>query len=431
MALRNLFADTRPLRVPTFRRLWLANIVTVIGAQMTVIAVPAQIYSITESSTYVGLTGLFGLVPLVIFGLWGGSLADVFDRRKILVLSTIGLVLTTAAFWALAAVDTQNVWALLWVYAAQQACFALNQPARGAIIPLLVPADQLPSANALNMTVMSVGAIIGPVFGGALIPLFGYELLYAVDTFCLLATLWAVWKLPSLQPTHTGGIRPKAGLRMVIDGFAYLVTNKVVMMSFVVDIIAMVFGMPRALFPEISAVTYGGPPDGGLVFSLLFASIAAGSALGGLFSGWVSKVERQGLAVVFAVVAWGVAMTGFGLVLPLAHSAWTLSLMCALAFLAAGGATDVISAAFRSAMLQEAAPDDMRGRLQGVFIVVVAGGPRVADLLHGAVADATSTTIATAGGGILVVIGVVVAAFLVPEFVRYRVDRPGRDVVSQ
>ncbi|WP_349828929.1 MFS transporter [Brevibacterium litoralis] len=399
MSFRSLFADTRPLRVPTFRRLWTANIVTVIGAQMSVIAVPAQIYSITHSSAYVGLTGLFGLVPLIVFGLYGGALSDLFDRRKILVLTTLGLVVTTAGFWVLAAVDTRNVWALLWTYAAQQAFFALNQPARGAVIPLLVPADQLPSANALNMMVMSVGAIIGPVFGGALIPLFGYEMLYAIDTLCLVATLWAVWTLPSMRPTRSGTGRRRVGMSMVLDGFRYVATNPVVLMSFVVDVIAMVFGMPRALFPEIADVTYGGPPEGGVVFSLLFASIAAGSALGGLFSGWVSRIRRQGLAVVWLVVAWGVAMTGFGLMLPVAGYSWILSLGFGLAFLAFGGAMDVFSGAFRSAILQEAAPDDMRGRLQGVFIVVVAGGPRVADLLHGWAAEATSPAIATAGGG--------------------------------
>ena len=198
MQLRGLVADTRPLQNPHFRRLWFANMVTVIGAQLTVVAVPAQIYAITGSSAYVGLTGVFGLVPLVVFGLWGGALADAFDRRTLLVISTVGLITTSAGFWAQAALGRNDVWLLLGLFSVQQAFFAINQPTRSAVLPKLLPPELLPAANSLSMTVFQAGAIAGPLVGGALIPVLGFSWLYFVDTVTLFATLWAVVALPRM-----------------------------------------------------------------------------------------------------------------------------------------------------------------------------------------------------------------------------------------
>ena len=420
MTLDGLLADTRPLRNPHFARLWRANIVTVIGAQLTVVAVPAQIYSMTGSSAYVGLTGLFGLVPLVVFGLWGGALADAMDRRTLLVITTCGLILTSAGFWLQAALGADDVWVLLCLFAVQQAFFAVNQPTRSAVLPKLLPLEQLPAANSLSMTVMQAGGIAGPLIGGALIPVLGFSWLYLLDTVTLFATLGAVVRLPRLP---VEGAVASPGLRAVVDGFRYLRHQPVLMMSFVVDIIAMVFGMPRALFPEIANVNFGGPSEGGLAFALLFEAIPAGAVIGGVLSGWVSRVERQGLAVIVAIVVWGLAMVGFGVAAMLATYAPAAMLVVAVLMLAVGGAADMASAAFRTSMLQAAASDAVRGRLQGIFIVVVAGGPRVADVVHGAAAAATGAAVAAAGGGVLVVVGTVAAALAVPAFVRYRVTR--------
>jgi MFS family permease len=419
--LRGLVADTRPLTSPHFRRLWVANIVTVVGAQLTVVAVPAQIYEITGSSAYVGLTGLFGLVPLVIFGLYGGALADVMDRRTLLLVTTSGLILTSVAFWVQAALDVGNVWLLLVLFAVQQAFFAVNQPTRSAILPKLVPIEQLPAANSLNMTIFQVGGIAGPLVGGALIPVLGYSWLYLVDSVTLFATLYAVVKLPRLRPDrHPESPGGPAGWRSVVDGFRYLRGHPVLLMSFLVDIIAMVFGMPRALFPQVAHLDFGGPASGGLAFALLFAAIPAGAVLGGIFSGWVSRVRRQGLAVVVCIVIWGMAMVGFGVAVGVADGNAGVFLWAAVVMLVVGGAADMASAAFRTSMLQASASDHMRGRLQGIFIVVVAGGPRVADAAHGAAAAMVGTAAAAAGGGVLVVVLVVVAALAVPVFVRYR-----------
>jgi MFS family permease len=420
VTLDGLLADTRPLRNPHFARLWRANIVTVIGAQLTVVAVPAQIYSMTGSSAYVGLTGVFGLVPLVVFGLWGGALADAMDRRTLLVITTCGLILTSAGFWLQAALGAEDVWVLLTLFAVQQAFFAVNQPTRSAVLPKLLPTEQLPAANSLSMTVMQAGGIAGPLIGGALIPVLGFSWLYLLDTVTLFATLGAVVRLPRLP---VEGAVASPGLRAVVDGFRYLRHQPVLMMSFVVDIIAMVFGMPRALFPEMADVNFGGPSEGGVAFALLFAAIPAGAVIGGVLSGWVSRVERQGLAVIVAIVVWGLAMVGFGVSAMLATYAPVAMLVVAVLMLAVGGAADMASAAFRTSMLQAAASDAVRGRLQGIFIVVVAGGPRVADVVHGAAAAATGAAVAAAGGGVLVVVGTVAAALAVPAFVRYRVTR--------
>ena len=419
--IRGWVADTRPLRNPHFRRLWATNIITVIGAQLTVVAVPAQIYAETGSSAYVGLTGIFGLVPLVVFGLWGGALADVLDRRTVLIVTTLGLIGTSALFWLQAAAGGGNVWLLLGLFSVQQAIFAVNQPTRAAVMPKLVGEDLLPAANSLNITVLQAGAIAGPLVAGALIPVFGFEYLYLIDTITLFATLSAVIRLPRL-PVE-GAPTQAPGLRSVVEGFTYLRGQPVLMMSFLVDIIAMVFGMPRALFPQIAHESFGGPEEGGWAFALLFAAIPAGAVAGGIFSGWVSRVSRQGVAVVAAILVWGFAMIGFGVATALADSWPQAMLGAAVLMLMIGGAADMASAAFRMSMLQSADDDAMRGRLQGIFLVVVVGGPRVADVAHGSAAALVGTAAAAAGGGVLVVIGTVVAAVAVPSFVRYRVTR--------
>ncbi|MGA8245397.1 MAG: MFS transporter [Nocardioides sp.] len=422
MHLRGLFADTRPLANPAYRRLWSANIVTVIGAQLTVVAVPAQIYAITGSSAYVGLTGVFGLVPLVVFGLWGGALADVLDRRSILQVTTAGLILTSAGFWAQAAAGSHDVWLLLVLFAVQQAFFAINQPTRSAVLPRLLPREQLPAANALNMTVTQAGAIAGPLVGGVLIPVLGFSALYLVDTITLFATLWAVIRLPRMPIEGRNGGTP--GLSAVLDGFAYLRGHPVLLMSFVVDIVAMVFGMPRALFPQVAHQSFLGPREGGLAFALLFAAIPAGAVVGGVLSGWVSRVRRQGRAVVAAIAIWGLAMAGFGAAVGLAPRARHTMLVGSVLMLVIGGAADMASAAFRTSMLMTAASDDVRGRLQGVFIVVVAGGPRIADVVHGGAASVVGTAWTAGVGGLLVIVLLALSVSMAPSFYRYRLEEP-------
>ncbi|OAT69826.1 MFS transporter permease [Mycobacteroides immunogenum] len=414
--MRRFFADITPLRNADFRRLWLAGVVTVIGAGLTLFAVPVQIYALTQSSAYVGLTGVFGLVPLVVFGLWGGALADRMDRRTLLIITATGLAISSVLLWLQAALSVNNVWMVLGLLSVQQGFFAVNSPTRAAAIPRMLPLDQLPAANALNMTVQQFGFIAGPLLAGVLLKWVDLSTLYLIDAIACAAPIWATVRLHKMPPIGLSEeVRAKAsGFQDVLDGFRYLAGHKIVLMSFVVDLIAMIFGMPRILFPQIAHEGFGDPADGGTVIALLSAAISVGAVIGGVFSGWFHRIDRQGLAVVISIVVWGLAMVGFGLT---AHAPL---LWLALFFLVIGGIADMVSAAFRTTILQSVATDDVRGRLQGVFTVVVAGGPRVADFAHGAAAAAVGTTAAAAGGGALVVVGVIVAALLVPVFVRFR-----------
>ncbi|MGV0852021.1 MFS transporter [Mycolicibacterium phlei] len=419
--MRRFFADTTPLRSPDFRRLWLAGIVTVIGANLTIFAVPVQLYALTQSSAYVGLSGLFALVPLVVFGLWGGAWADAMDRRLLLIIASCGLALASVLLWLQAALAVDNVWVVLCLLAVQQAFYAVNSPTRSAAIPRMVPGEQLAAANSLNMTVTQFGAIVGPLLAGVLLNWVDLSTLYAIDALTCLVGVWATVRLAPMPPADGGRGTAGFGLGAVLDGFRYLAGNQVVMMSFVVDLIAMIFGMPRALFPQIAHESFGGPIDGGTTMALLAAAMSAGAVAGGVFSGWLPRIRRQGLAVVVAIVVWGVAMVGFGLATGMGGGQAGAMLWIAVAFLALGGAADMVSAAFRSTILQQVASDDLRGRLQGVFTVVVAGGPRLADVAHGGAAAVVGTTVAAAGGGALVVVVVVIAAALAPAFIRYRV----------
>ncbi|QZA08551.1 MFS transporter [Mycolicibacter heraklionensis] len=417
-----IFADTTPLRSPDFRRLWLAGIPTVIGANLTIFAVPVQIYALTRSSAYVGLSGLFALVPLIVFGLLGGAWADAMDRRKLLIIASCGLAVASLLLWVQAAAAFDNVWVVLGLLGVQQGFYAVNSPTRSAAIPRLVAGHDLPAANSLNMTVMQFGAIVGPLLAGLLLGWVDLSTLYLIDTVTCIFPIWATFRLAPMPPVDSAG--PSSfGIAAVLDGFRYLAGNTVVLMSFVVDLIAMILGMPRALFPQIASADFGGPVEGGTTMALLAAAMSGGAVLGGVFSGWLPRITRQGLAVVAAIVVWGVAMIGFGLAVGHGGGHAGRALWVALVFLAVGGAADMVSAAFRSTMLQQAASDEIRGRLQGVFTVIVAGGPRLADAVHGAAGAVVGTAAASAGGGALVVVGVVLAALAAPAFLRYH--RPG------
>ncbi|MBV1940282.1 MFS transporter [Streptomyces sp. BV286] len=403
--------DTRPLRRPAYRRLWSSTVVTAVGSQLTAVAVPKQIYDLTGSSAWVGYASVAGLLPLVVFALWGGAIADSVDRRKLLLVTNTGIAVTSLLFWIQAVTGLESVGALMVLLAVQQAFFGLNSPARQASIARLVPKEELAAANALGSTVMQTGLVAGPLLAGALIPVVGLAELYLIDALALCATVWAVHRLPSLPPLATTAARAgRAGLRGIAEGFRHISLNQVLLLSFLADIIAMVLGMPRALFPQLAAQTYA-PYGEGLALGLLFAAIPIGAVLGGLMSGTFSRARRHGLMVIVAVIAWGVAVTGFGL---------SANLWVAVAFLAAAGVADMVSMVFRGAILLSAVTDELRGRMQGVFTVVVAGGPRLADVLHGTAGSALGPRTAVVGGGLLVVFSMLVLAVTMPALRRYR-----------
>lgn len=381
--------------------------VSAVGQQMTAVAVAFQVYALTGSSFATGLVGLFSLVPLVSLGLYGGAIADTVDRRLLGLIGSAGLALTSAVLAVQALLDLGSVPLLYAAVALQSAFFALSSPARSAMIPRLVPAHQLPAANALGSMSMSLGTTVGPMIGGLLIGAFGVQSAYLLDTVAFSGTLYAMWRLPAMRPGAAGGKRAS-----VLDGLRFLRTRPNLRTSFVADLIAMIFASPRALFPAIALTVYDGGPG---TVGLLVAAPAVGSLAGALFSGWIAGVRRHGAAIVTGVAAWGLAIAAFGL---------SSQLWLGLLMLAAAGCADSISMIFRNTMLQVGAPDEMRGRLQGIFIVVVAGGPRLGDFFAGTVASLTSTTTALLTGGLACIAAILLLAARRPAFLRYDSRHP-------
>jgi MFS family permease len=412
-ALRRHAVDTRPVRIRDYRRLLVGQGTAFIGSMVTQVAVPVEVYSISHSSLLVGLVGFVGLLPLVVFGLYGGAIADAVDRGRLYFWSSVGTWLVTIALLAQTLIGLNNIPVILGLVAVQAGAFAVASSARGAIIPRIVPADLVASANTLNFTVGNVGQVVGPLLAGVLISLDqGFAYAYGLDAVLFTAALYSAIRLPPLPPDGSLG-RP--GFSSVIDGLVFIGSRPVLLMSFLVDIVAMVLAMPRALYPEVADERFHGS------VGPLYAALAIGSVLAGISGGWIARVRRRGVALTGAVVAWGTAVAISGL----AHRLWLVVILLALA-----GAADLVSAVFRQTILQTYAPDEMRGRMQGVFIAVVAGGPRLGDVRAGAMAAATSATVSWVGGGVACVVVVLVAAIAVRPFWNYRVDPTSDEPVS-
>ncbi|MFB9835897.1 MFS transporter [Actinoallomurus acaciae] len=402
--------DTRPLGLPAFRRLWIGQAVSFTGFQLTSVAISVQVYDLTKSSLWVGLLGPANLVPLIVFGLWGGAVADMMDRRRLLIMASLVTWVSTLGLLAQSLLHVGSVSLIIGLVVVQAVGFAISSPTRGAVIPRLLPVRLVPAANTLNFTASQVATFIGPVLAGVVIGHGGYAVAYGIDAVLFTVGLYAAVRLPALPPI--GGEIRRAGLRSVVEGLRFLLTRPVLMMSFVVDIIAMGVAMPRALFPEVAETRFGGEEAVGW----LVAAIAIGAVIGGLVSGWIGRIQRQGIALIAVIVVWGLAVAASGL----AGSLWLAVLL-----LAVGGAADLVSAVFRQTILQTYAPDEMRGRLQGVFTVVVAGGPRLGDLRAGVTASIAGATASWTGGGLVCAGLVVVAGLAVPSFRRYTASTRG------
>lgn len=414
-----IFADLTPLRFSApYRRLWAGLGISNVGQQMTSVAVGLQVYDLTKSSFMVGLVGLFQLIPLIGFGLYGGTLSDAFDRRLVGLISALGLWGCSILFMLQSALSINSVGVLFLVVAVQSAFFAVGNPARQAIIPRLVPKEMLPAANALSMITWNIGFTLGPLIGGLVIAAFGtVSAAYVIDVVAFAIVVWAMWRLPSLPPILIAGdVRPRAGWGAVKEGFVFLKGKRNLQMSFYEDIIAMVFGMPRALFPAIAAQWYGGSMrEVAMVLGLLAAAPAVGALLSSIFSGPLGAVRAQGRWVIIAIVVWGSTIAAFGMVrwLPLA-----------LLFLTIAGAADNVSAIFRTTIMQAATPDEYRGRLQGIFTVVVAGGPRLGDVEAGAVAAVAGEAFSVISGGVICVVLALGLGRAMPSFWKYDARHP-------
>lgn len=428
-----LLADTTPLRVsPEFRRLWWGQGLATLGSQLAVVAVGLQVYALTGSTLSVGILGLCTLVPLVGLGLYGGALVDTHDRRTVALAASTALWVVSIAIALQAWLGFRSVELLYGLVALQSAAFAINNPARNAIVPRLLPPELLPAANALQTLAWSVAFTVGPLLGAVLVAVWGYPVTYTVDVVTFAFALWALRLLPAMPPLHGDGDAPpqRAGLASITEGLRYLATRPNVRMTFLVDLAAMVLSFPRVFFPAVGAVIIGG---GEATAGALSSAVALGGVLAGVLSGSLGMVRAQGRAIVWAITGWGLAVVGFGLAVVWAASAggpgpgrgvlWG-SLVVALVMLTVAGAADSVSSVFRQSILQTATPDAMRGRLQGVFIVVVAGGPRLGDLVGGANATWLGEGWAAVVGGLACLAVLWVLVRRQPRFLAYDARDP-------
>jgi MFS family permease len=408
-ALRGLALDLTPLRTSRdFRVLWVGELVSIVGRQITVVALPVQVFLLTRSSFDVGLIGLAQLGPLIVFSVGFGHVVDRVDRRRLILVTEFGIAGATGLL-LLGAIQGHPSLGYLFVAAGLQAAVgALNHPARSAAVPNIVTEEQLPAAMALNQVLFTGAMVVGPALAGLIIARLGFAWAYGVDVITSGAAVAGAYLLRPLPPTRENGGESRA-LADIREGFAYLRRRRVLLSTFLIDLDAMIFGMPRALFPVLALTTFHVGKQG---VGLLYAAPAAGALVGALTTGWVGDVRRQGLAVIWAVVLWGAAITAFGL-----SSRW---FWLALLFLAVAGAADVISAVFRGTILQQSVPDALRGRMSAVHIMVVTGGPRLGDFEAGAVAALVSPWFSVVSGGVACVAGAGILALLVPQLAGYR-----------
>ena len=397
--------DVRPLRESKpFRRLWFGQSISYLGSTISIVAIPFQVYQLTGSSLAVGLLGLAALVPLLTVPLAAGAIADAVDRRRLLLVAEVGLVLVTAANLANALLPHPHVWVPFAVTVLGPACFSLGRPATDALIPRLVGDDRIAAAAALQDVYTSFGAVAGPAVGGILIAWIDVEGAYAVDLASYAAALVAVWLLPRLPPIgHVDA--PSVG--SILEGLRYVVHRRFLLGVLLIDTIAMVFGMPSALFPALGAELGGGARTVGF----LYAAPYAGALIASLLSGWATSARRQGLGVTVAVLLWGASITMVG---------FANSLVLALVFLALAGAADFVSAVLRSAILLMPAPDAMRGRISGIEFAQVASTPQLGNLEAGVVASLFGLRVSIVSGGLACIAGALLLTVTLPDLVRYR-----------
>jgi len=413
--LRRVVADLTPLRTSRdFRILWIGLFVSELGFQFTLVATYIQVTKLTGSAAAVGVIGLVGFGGLVAGSLVGASFLDAFDRRKILVWSQLGFMSAVALLLA-GAVHGHPPIVLIYLAVALLAFVsAIEAPTRSAMTPRLVGRELVPSALALNQVIWNATGLVGPAIAGVVIARSGLAWAYAIDLVTYVAMLAAAFMVRPMLPERsegatTGSEGATTGWAAVKEGYRFVRVRRILRATFEIDIIAMVFGMPRALFPLLAVTQFHAGPE---VVGLLFAAPAVGALFGALTTGWVKHVRRQGLAVIWSVVLWGAGIAAFGLV---GDRLWL-----GLFFLAFAGAADVISAVFRSTILQLSVPDSLRGRLSGIHILVVTGGPRLGDLEAGLVAAAFTPTFSVVSGGIACIVGAGLLAWHVPELRRYR-----------
>lgn len=403
---RKVALDITPLKesVP-YRALWLGQLVSLIGTNMRVVAAAYQVFEITESSVAVGLIGLVEVVPLIVFSIIGGAVGDRMDRRLLLLRTQAGLLVTSALLMLVTLTDSPPLGLIYLLLGVSAAITAMDQPTRTALAPSLVRPDQIASVSALRQVVFQTTQIIGPAIGGVVIATLGVAAVYGIDAASFIAGLIALRWVPARPPSP---VEEKTRLESVREGLRFALRTQAILAIFVIDLVAMIFGMPRAVFPALAQQTFGLGASG---LGLLFAAPSLGALLGALASGWVRTVARRGIAVIAAVTVWGLAITLAGLSV--------FSFPLTLFFLAVAGAADVFSAVFRGTILLESTPDRLRGRLSAANIMVVTGGPRLGDVEAGLVAGLIGAPGSIVVGGVACLVGTGVVAAAFPKFRSY------------
>lgn len=409
--MRGLLIDVSPLRRDReFRWLFVGQLISNVGRQVTLIALPYQVFVLTGSALAIGGLSAATLAGLLLFSLPGGAIADAYERRRLLLITAVGLGGTSLALGLLALLAAPPL-AVIYLLAFMAAAIStIDGPARRAAMPRLVAPERLPAAYVLNQTNMQASSVVGPAIGGLLIALIGLPAAYLFDAATFVAAFVAAWVIAPM-PVADGVGRPT--LQAVIDGLRFVRRTPAILGSFVIDLSAMIFGLPVALFPILALVTFHGGPA---TLGLLTSAPAVGAVMGTLTAGWVGSVRRQGRAVIAAVTAWGLAICAFGLLV--------FSLPLALLCLALAGAADVVSAVFRTTIAQDLTPDALRGRVSALTLLVVTGGPRLGDIEATAVAAVAGAQFSAFSGGVLCLLGTAFVAWRFPELVRYRVERP-------
>jgi MFS family permease len=408
-----LLVDITPLRQsPQYRRLWLGYAVSQLGAQLTIVAVAYQVYQLTGSSLDVGLVSLAQLGPAIVAPLIGGALADAFDRRTILLWTNLGGAVASVGLAVNASFGHAALWPIFVCAVASAVFTGVDNPTRNSLMITLVKQDSFVAANALRVLLGQFASVAGPSIAGVLLAGFGPRAVFWVDSATFAAAFLGVLFLEP-RPHADGGTR--FGLQSVLEGIRFLHGRQALQGCFIIDINAMVLGMPTALFPALGLHYFHG---GAQAVGYLYAAPGVGSALAALLSGWTSRVRRQGWAVVVAVAVWGAAITGFGFV-PI--------LWLALVLLAVAGGADLISTIFRNSILQQEVPDRLRGRLSSLHVAVVSSGPRLGNAEAGLAASLGGNQFSVVSGGLGCVVGAAIVATVLPVFRRY--EKPALEAV--
>jgi MFS family permease len=403
--LGGILVDPAPLRLDRdFRILWIGQGISTVGRTFTLVAIPYQVYVLTGDFLAVGALSIVQLLATAIFALGGGAVADVVDRRRLLLLTQLGQAGCSIAFLVIALTAAPSLIAIYVVMFVSTALGSIDGPARAAAVPRLVPAERLQAAIGLNQLVFNAAWVIGPAIAGIVIASSGVAAAYAIDVVTFASVIVALLLMSPIPPTPGA---PRPSLAAVAEGLRFARRRREVLATFVVDISAMVFGWPSSLFPALALDVFGVGPAG---VGLMWSAVGFGAMLGALFSGWTSTVRRPGRAVLIAVAVWGLAIVGFGLA--------TFSFPLALTFLALSAGADVISAVLRSSIVQILTPDSLRGRVSSIHILVVTAGPEIGNAEASVVASIIGTQGAVVSGGLLTLAALGVIALSIPEFSR-------------